>query len=163
MCWWRNANNWSISYSLFSLFFFSPNSTLNNNNITRIPVTSFNHMPKIRTLWVGSSDIIIQYWCCKPTFWLFVICDNLISVPQAASGTWVAAGLGSPWWAWAGWKGLVPPGRWEPLFWICPALSKSQFYQDFEFTRKRNWLFFFPPVGKSIMWNVFQDGTSSRS
>ncbi|KAF2986056.1 hypothetical protein EK904_002214 [Melospiza melodia maxima] len=29
--------------------------TLNNNNITRIPVTSFNHMPKIRTLRLHSN------------------------------------------------------------------------------------------------------------
>lgn len=124
---------------IVSFFFFSPNSTLNNNNITRIPVTSFNHMPKIRTLWVGSSVITMPSWCCKATLWLFVICDNVISVSQAASGLW------SPWGAQVGlWRGLVPTEPWVPLFWICPALSKSQFYQDLEFTWEIKWHLFFP-------------------
>lgn len=36
---------------LLTMSFFLPlRSTLNNNNISRILVTSFNHMPKIRTL-----------------------------------------------------------------------------------------------------------------
>lgn len=33
---------------------FSVSSTLNNNNISSIPVSSFNHMPKLRTLWVSA-------------------------------------------------------------------------------------------------------------
>lgn len=39
-------------YSLFALTYPSLSScrTLNNNNITSIPVSSFNHMPKLRTL-----------------------------------------------------------------------------------------------------------------
>uniref|UniRef100_A0A803VF42 Slit guidance ligand 3 n=1 Tax=Ficedula albicollis TaxID=59894 RepID=A0A803VF42_FICAL len=44
-----------IDQSVILSFFFSANSTLNNNNITRIPVTSFNHMPKIRTLRLHSN------------------------------------------------------------------------------------------------------------
>lgn len=37
--------------SLFPvLTLVSPNRTLNNNNISSIPVSSFNHMPKLRTL-----------------------------------------------------------------------------------------------------------------
>lgn len=32
----------------FNFFLFY--STLNNNNITRLSVASFNHMPKLRTL-----------------------------------------------------------------------------------------------------------------
>lgn len=36
---------------LLTMFLFLHlRSTLNNNNISRILVTSFNHMPKIRTL-----------------------------------------------------------------------------------------------------------------
>lgn len=34
--------------TLFALFLFR--RTLNNNNISSIPVSSFNHMPKLRTL-----------------------------------------------------------------------------------------------------------------
>lgn len=75
-CWWRNVNNWLLLF--FSLSFFFSNSTLNNNNITRIPVTSFNHMPKIRTLWVLSLNIVIMGVC--QLFEFLSSCDNLISV-----------------------------------------------------------------------------------
>ncbi|XP_027708075.1 slit homolog 3 protein-like, partial [Vombatus ursinus] len=40
--------------------------TLNNNNISRIPVTSFNHMPKIRTLRLHSNHL----YCDCSLAWL---------------------------------------------------------------------------------------------
>ncbi|CAG5989155.1 unnamed protein product [Menidia menidia] len=42
--------------SLFPLY-ISQSSTLNNNNITLIPLSSFNHMPKLRTLRLHSNNL----------------------------------------------------------------------------------------------------------
>lgn len=54
---WSSLSNDSLavcllSKCLFLIFVLSsfPSSTLNNNNITLIPLSSFNHMPKLRTL-----------------------------------------------------------------------------------------------------------------
>lgn len=52
-------------------------STLNNNNISTIPISSFNHMPKLRTLWVQSCFLTVvlakkydnwQKWCLQGQF-----------------------------------------------------------------------------------------------
>lgn len=45
---------------LFFCLLFSPHRTLNNNNISGISVSSFNHMPKLRTLWVTPQSLSLS-------------------------------------------------------------------------------------------------------
>lgn len=54
--WWVQMKSRSSYISCWDDFDlgFSVSSTLNNNNISSIPVSSFNHMPKLRTLWVSA-------------------------------------------------------------------------------------------------------------